>query len=225
MTPLVEVAGVWKSYRDGDSRTEVLRGIDLTVDPGEAVAIAGPSGSGKSTLLHLIGALDPFDAGSIVIAGRRIEDLNEAELARLRNQELGFVFQFQELLPDFTAVENVAVPARIQGSDGDRARALAQEALESVGLGGLENRFPAQLSGGERQRVALCRALINGPALVLADEPTGSLDQEHGEQVIDLLLTLQEQHGTSLILVTHDRQIAARCGRVLTLRDGRLTNS
>lgn len=222
MTSLVELQGVHKGYQDGDRRTEVLRGVDLTVERGEAVAIAGPSGSGKSTLLHLIGALDGVDSGTVRVGGEELGALNARRLAAFRNRQVGFVFQFQELLPDFTAAENVAVPARIAGRPRAESMAAAEEALTAVGLGDLGHRFPAQLSGGERQRVGLCRALINRPALVLADEPTGSLDHDHGEQVMNLLLQLCEDHETTLILVTHDRDTAARCGRVLTLRDGRL---
>lgn len=222
MTSLVELQGVHKGYQDGDRRTEVLRGVDLTVERGEAVAIAGPSGSGKSTLLHLIGALDGVDSGTVRVGGEELGALNARRLAAFRNRQVGFVFQFQELLPDFTAAENVAVPARIAGRSQAESMAAAEEALAAVGLGDLGHRFPAQLSGGERQRVGLCRALINRPALVLADEPTGSLDHDHGEQVMNLLLQLCEDHETTLILVTHDRDTAARCGRVLTLRDGRL---
>ncbi len=220
--PLVYLAEVSKSYQDGEVRTEVLQGVDLAVEPGESVAIVGPSGSGKSTLLHVIGALDHYDQGTVEIAGRDLGHLTSRELAQFRNRKVGFVFQFQELLPDFTAVENVAVPARISGVAGPEAERLALIALEAVGLAGLGDRFPAQLSGGERQRVGLCRALINNPSLILADEPTGSLDEEQGEAVIELLLGLQREHGTTLILVTHNPEIATRCGRVLTLRDGRL---
>lgn len=222
MTPLVELAAVHKGYRDGDRRTEVLRGVDMVVERGEAVAVVGPSGAGKSTLLHLIGGLDNCDQGAVRVAGEDLGHLNGRRLARFRNRQVGFVFQFQELLPDFTAAENVAVPARIAGRSRDQAMSAAEDALRAVGLEGLGHRFPAQLSGGERQRVGLCRALINRPALVLADEPTGSLDHEHGERVLDLLLELRREHQTALILVTHDRDTAGRCGRVLTLRDGRL---
>lgn len=222
MTPLVELEQVHKGYQDGDRRTEVLRGVDLTVERGEAVAIAGPSGSGKSTLLHLIGALDLADSGTVRVDGEELGALNARRLAAFRNRRVGFVFQFQELLPDFTAAENVAVPARIAGRPQGESMAAAEKALTAVGLGDLGHRFPAHLSGGERQRVGLCRALINRPDLVLADEPTGSLDHDHGAQVMNLLLELCEDLETTLILVTHDRDTAARCGRVLTLRDGRL---
>lgn len=222
MTPLVELEGVCKGYQDGERRTEVLRGVDLLVEPGEAVAVVGPSGAGKSTLLHLVGALDACDRGTVRVAGEDLGSLDNRRLARFRNRQVGFVFQFQELLPDFTAAENVAVPARIAGRSREEAMRAATEALRAVGLGELGHRFPAQLSGGERQRVGLCRALINRPALVLADEPTGSLDHEHGDRVLDLLLELRREHQTALILVTHDRDTAGRCGRVLTLRDGRL---
>ena len=222
MSPLVELSEVWKSYQDGEARTEVLQGVDLQVEAGESVAIVGPSGSGKSTLLHIIGALDHYDRGIVEIGGRSLAQLAARELAAFRNREVGFVFQFQELLPDFTAIENVAVPARIAGVAASAAEQRAREALGAVGLGDLGDRFPAQLSGGERQRVGLCRAVVNRPSLILADEPTGSLDEEQGEAVIELLLGLQKEYGTTLILVTHNPEIASRCGRVLALREGHL---
>ena len=220
--PLVQLEDVHKSYEDGDVRTEVLRGVDLELARGESVAIVGPSGSGKSTLLHLIGALDRCDSGSVVVAGERLGELSGARLSAYRNRRIGFVFQFQELLPDFTAQENVAVPARIAGRSKEEALAAAGDLLAQVGLPELGHRYPAHLSGGERQRVGLCRALINRPDLILADEPTGSLDADHGRQVMDLILELQKRVQTSLILVTHDRETAGRCGRVLALREGRL---
>ncbi len=222
MVPLVQLEDVHKSYQDGDVRTEVLRGVDLELAQGESVAIVGPSGSGKSTLLHVIGALDHYDRGSVVVAGERLADLSGSRLSAYRNRRIGFVFQFQELLPDFTAAENIAVPARIAGWSKEEAMAAAVDWLEKVGLSELGHRYPTQLSGGERQRVGLCRALVNRPDLILADEPTGSLDADHGRQVMDLLMELQREVETSLILVTHDRETASRCGRVLVLREGRL---
>ncbi len=222
MSKQVQLQGVWKSYQDGDTRTEVLRGVDLEIADRETVAVVGPSGAGKSTLLHLMGALDRADAGSILVGGQNLDALSNQELARFRNRSLGLIFQFQELLPDFTALENVVLPARIAGERSGTATDRGRELLAEVGLADLGHRFPAQLSGGERQRVALCRALINRPSLILADEPTGSLDLEHGEEVMQVLLAAQREHTTAMVVVTHDPAIAARCGRVLTLRDGRL---
>jgi lipoprotein-releasing system ATP-binding protein len=183
---------------------------------------SGPSGSGKSTLLHLLGALDRPDAGRIEVAGQDLAELRGAELAAFRNRTLGFVFQFHQLLPDFTALENVALPGRIAGRGARETRERAAALLAEVGLEERGGHFPGQLSGGERQRVALCRALLLEPPLLLADEPTGNLDPESGEQVFGLLVELQAEHRTTTVLVTHNPGIAARCGRILTLGEGRL---
>jgi lipoprotein-releasing system ATP-binding protein len=218
----VEARGLAKAYRDGERVVEVLRGVDLAVDPGELVAIVGPSGAGKSTLLHLLGALDAPDAGTLRIGDVRLEALPEGEMARFRNATIGFVFQFQELLADFTAFENVVLPGRIAGRRlaelAPRARAL----LEEVGISGRATHYPNELSGGERQRVALCRALLLEPPLLLADEPTGNLDPEAGGRVFELLLDMQRRHGTTAIVVTHNPEIAVRCARVLRLEGGHL---
>ncbi len=220
MSVAVRARGVEKSYRDGARRTEVLRGVDLALDPGELTAIVGPSGSGKSTLLHLLGGLDVVDAGEIEVAGQRLDRLSAAELAGFRNRTIGFVFQFQELLPDFTALENVVMPGRIAGREltglGEHARTL----LAEVGMEGRQHRFPSQLSGGERQRVALCRALLLEPPLLLADEPTGNLDPDSGERVFELLIRLQERRGTTALVVTHNPDLAGRCARLLRLEGG-----
>jgi predicted ABC-type transport system involved in lysophospholipase L1 biosynthesis ATPase subunit len=219
----IEARGVVKCYRDGEQRIDVLAGIDLEVDAGEVVAVVGPSGSGKSTLLHLLGALDRPDQGTVSIAGEQLDRLDPDALADFRNRTIGFVFQFHQLLPDFDALENVAIPGRIAGRPRavveERARAL----LAEVGLDSRTGSFPNQLSGGERQRVALCRALMLEPPILLADEPTGNLDPASGDQVFDLLMTLSERRGATVVLVTHNPSLAARCGRVLTLRDGVLT--
>jgi lipoprotein-releasing system ATP-binding protein len=216
----VRARGLTKTYRDGLRRVEVLRGVDLEVDPGELVAVVGPSGSGKSTLLHLLGTLDRPDAGTVEIAGQDVARLAGARLAAFRNRTIGFVFQFHQLLPDFTALENVMLPGRIAGLN---ARAVARHAralLTEVGLADRLDHFPSQLSGGERQRVALCRALALEPPLLLADEPTGNLDPASGEQVFDLLLELQSRRRTTAVVVTHNPEIAARCARILTLTHG-----
>jgi lipoprotein-releasing system ATP-binding protein len=199
---------------------EVLRGADLAIDPGELVAIVGPSGSGKSTLLHLVGALDRPDAGQVTIGDQSLAALSETRLAGFRNRTLGFVFQFHQLLPDFTAIENVLLPGRIAGFDPQPLWERAEGMLREVGLGDRLDHFPNQLSGGERQRVAICRALVLKPPLLLADEPTGNLDPASGQQVFELLLDLQARQGTTGILVTHNPEIAARCTRVLRLDDG-----
>ncbi len=181
MSVSIRAAGVWKAYRDGQRRVEVLKGVDLEVKPGEFVAVVGPSGSGKSTLLHLLGALDTPDQGSIRIGECRLGDLSPAQSAAFRNRTIGFVFQFQELLPDFDALENVMMPGRIAGLAPAELRRRAHSLLAEVGLEERRDHYPGQLSGGERQRVALCRALLLEPPLLLADEPTGNLDPESGE--------------------------------------------
>lgn len=222
MSVAIEATGLTKAYRDGVQTIDVLRGADLRVAPGEFVAVVGPSGCGKSTLLHLLGALDRADAGTIDIGGQDLSRLGARELAAFRNRTIGFVFQFQELLADFSALENVVLPGRIRGWAGEALERRGRELLAEVGLEARADAFPGELSGGERQRVALCRALLLEPPLLLADEPTGSLDPESGERVFDLMLRLQERHGTTALVVTHNRSLARRCGRVLQLADGRL---
>jgi len=224
--PLLELQGVTRSFGGfGDSATtEVLRGISLVLDEGEALAIVGPSGCGKTSLLNLIGGLDQPDEGSIRLGDRDLAQMNAEELASMRAEELGFVFQAHHLLPQCTALENVLVPslvctdADLRGSAPERARAL----LDRVGLGERHDHFPAQLSGGEAQRVAVVRALINEPRLLLADEPTGSLDAESAQQLGDLLLEVHAEQGTALIVVTHSNQLAERLGKQLSLRGGRV---
>jgi lipoprotein-releasing system ATP-binding protein len=222
MSVRVEARGLAKSYRDGTRVVEVLRGIDLAVEPGELVAIVGPSGSGKSTLLHLLGTLDRPDAGQVLLGGQDVSTLTGTRLAAFRNRTIGFVFQFHQLLPDFTALENVMLPGRIAGRSSKELEPVARRLLDEVGLSHRLDHFPSELSGGERQRAALCRALVLEPPLLLADEPTGNLDAESGERVLDRLFDLQARHGTTALLVTHNPEIAGRCGRVLELRDGEL---
>ena len=224
--PLLELQGVARSFGgSGDSATtEVLRGISLVLDEGEALAIVGPSGCGKTSLLNLIGGLDQPDEGSIRLGDRDLAQMNAEELAAMRAEDLGFVFQAHHLLPQCTALENVLVPslvctdADLRGSAPKRAQAL----LDRVGLGERHDHFPAQLSGGEAQRVAVVRALINQPRLILADEPTGSLDGESAQQLGDLLLEVHAEQGTALVVVTHSNQLAERIGRQLSLRGGRV---
>jgi lipoprotein-releasing system ATP-binding protein len=218
----IRARGLTKTYQDGERRTEVLCGIDLDVEAGELLAVVGPSGSGKSTLLHLLGALDRPDLGSIEIGGQSLAGLSATGLAAFRNRTIGFVFQFHQLLPDFTAHENVMLPGRIAGLPPRRVADEARDLLAEVGLADRLEHFPNQLSGGERQRVALCRALVLNPPLLLADEPTGNLDPASGEQVFELLLALQARHRTTAVLVTHNPAIAARSSRTLTLVGGAL---
>jgi lipoprotein-releasing system ATP-binding protein len=220
MSVAVKAAGLVKSYQDGKRVVEVLRGVDLTVEPGELVAIVGPSGSGKSTLLHLLGALDRPDAGFVEVAGQRLGKLAPGELAAFRNRTLGFVFQFHQLLPDFTALENVMLPGRIAGRRPDEVWQAARALLAEVGLDDRLDHFPSQLSGGECQRVALCRALVLAPPLLLADEPTGNLDPASGEAVFQLLLALQRRHRTTALIVTHNGELARRCARICRLESG-----
>ncbi|HEX6904357.1 MAG TPA: ABC transporter ATP-binding protein [Thermoanaerobaculia bacterium] len=222
MSVAVEARDLGKTYQDGVRRVEVLKGVHLRVEPGEMVAIVGPSGSGKSTLLHLLGALDRPDHGTVAIGGQPLGGLSGASLARFRNRTIGFVFQFHQLLPDFTALENVMLPGRIAGMEPRQVLANARRLLAEVGLEDRLDHFPNQLSGGERQRVALCRALALEPPLLLADEPTGNLDPESGETVFELLLGLQVVHRTTGILVTHNPEIAQRCTRILRLEGGSL---
>jgi lipoprotein-releasing system ATP-binding protein len=216
----VAAQGVWKSYPSGSRRLEVLRGLSLTVTRGELVAIVGESGAGKSTLLHLLGGLDRLDAGRIEVAGEALDGLSPAGLARFRARQVGFVFQFHHLLPEFTAEENALLPCLIRREPVETARRRARTLLAELGVLERATHRPAELSGGEQQRVAVARALASDPAVLLADEPTGNLDPPTGQAVFDLLRRVTSRRGTTTILVTHSERLARSCDRILRMEDG-----
>ncbi len=224
-TPVLECRNVVRRFNEGASTLEVLRGVNLVVQPAERVAIIGSSGSGKTTLLQIMGGLDDPDDGEVRVNGQRMQGNDEAAKGELRNRYIGFVYQFHHLLPEFTAEENVAMPLLIRREPKAVALQQARELLGRVGLGERLTHKPGELSGGERQRAAVARALITRPQLVLADEPTGNLDSGNGEHVLQLMLGLNEELRTSLVIVTHDHGIAARMDRVLVLEDGALRES
>jgi lipoprotein-releasing system ATP-binding protein len=222
MSNVLACSQLGKTFGQGEVALTILSGIDFTIDSGERIAIMGASGSGKSTLLHLLGGLDEPTSGDVSITGQSLATLSPVQLGRLRNKTLGFIYQFHHLLPEFTAIENVAMPLLVRGVRPTQARQQAESLLARVGLSARLTHKPGELSGGERQRAAVARALVTRPACVLADEPTGNLDRKNAEQVYALMLELNRELGTSLLVATHDLLIAERMDRVVRLEDGRL---
>jgi len=222
MTPILKIENLSKSFKSGDSVLEILSDISFTINEKETFAIVGPSGSGKTTLLGLSAGLDDYTEGSIALCGIELKTLNEDEKAILRNQKTGFIFQDFQLLPSLTALENVVVPLELKGEKNPKK--IGEELLGKVGLTERMNHYPSQLSGGEQQRVAIARAFSNKPAILFADEPTGNLDEESGENVIKLLLELNKESGTTLVIVTHDLELAKQTQKMVILKGGRVVN-
>ncbi len=219
---VVDARDLTKVYQMGDIEVHALRGLSMRIEPGEVVAIMGPSGSGKSTLMNMLGCLDSPTSGEYYLDGERVAGMVDDQLADIRNRKVGFVFQGFNLLPRSSALANVELPLRYSSTNGRSRRAMAKSALEVVGLGDRMNHRPNELSGGQQQRVAIARAIVNEPSIVMADEPTGNLDTKSGDEIMELLLSLNHDQGTTLIVVTHDPEIAAHTGRVVNIRDGRV---
>jgi putative ABC transport system ATP-binding protein len=223
--PLIQVRNLTREFGSGDARVTALNGVDLTIDRGEFVAIMGPSGSGKSTLLNMLGAIDVPSSGEILLEGRNMGTLNDDERTLLRRRKIGFIFQKIHLLPTLSAIENVALPLQLDGIPSVNALDRAKLALESVNMASRMNHMPSTMSGGEQQRVAIARALVIDPAIVLADEPTGALDSKNGKQIVQLLRNLVEQSGHTIVMVTHDAQVASQADRVIHVRDGQIAEA
>lgn len=218
--PAVRVSGLTKRYDSGETSVEALKGVDLTIESGEFIAVMGPSGSGKSTLMHILGALETATSGSVEIAGDPVDGLDDKQLTLLRRDRIGFIFQFFNLLPTMTAAENVMLPSMLAGEKAADLKTRAGELLDLVGLSERASHLPSQLSGGEQQRVSVARSLIRDPELLLADEPTGNLDSKNGAAVLDMLRRVQREAGHTVMMVTHDAAAASRASRVVFLRDG-----
>ncbi len=219
---IISCQNLYKRFTEGKLDVEVLKGVSFDIHAGEKIAIVGSSGSGKSTLLHILGGLDLPTEGTVNILGKNISELSDTERGLLRNQSLGFIYQFHHLLPEFTALENIAMPLLIRGLEVSEASSMAEDILTKVGLGKRVNHKPGQLSGGERQRAAIARALVSKPQAILADEPTGNLDYKTAQQIFDLMQTLNQELKTAFIIVTHDMQLAEKMDKIYTLIDGRL---
>lgn len=223
--PLLTANNLYKTYKEGKMVTEVLKNVSFDLHPQSLLAIIGSSGSGKSTLLHLLGGLDKPTSGEIIFKSQQLNQLSEQAKAKLRNQDIGFVYQFHHLLPDFTALENIAMPLLIGGVSPHEAKKRAKDMLASVNLTNRAEHRPSELSGGERQRVAIGRALINNPSLVMADEPTGNLDKTTADAIFDLLIKLNKEQGTAFLVVTHDLELAKKLDKQLVMSDGQLSES
>lgn len=223
--PLLTAKNLYKTYKEGKMVTEVLKNVSFDLHPQSLLAIIGSSGSGKSTLLHLLGGLDKPTSGEIIFKSQQLNQLSEQAKAKLRNQDIGFVYQFHHLLPDFTALENIAMPLLIGGVSPNEAKKRAKDMLVSVNLTNRAEHRPSELSGGERQRVAIGRALINNPSLVMADEPTGNLDKTTADAIFDLLIKLNKEQGTAFLVVTHDLELAKKLDKQLVMSDGQLSES
>ncbi len=223
--PLLIAKNLYKTYKEGKMVTEVLKNVSFDLHPQSLLAIIGSSGSGKSTLLHLLGGLDKPTSGEIIFKSQQLNQLSEQAKAKLRNQDIGFVYQFHHLLPDFTALENIAMPLLIGGVSPNEAKKRAKDMLASVNLTNRAEHRPSELSGGERQRVAIGRALINNPSLVMADEPTGNLDKTTADAIFDLLIKLNKEQGTAFLVVTHDLELAKKLDKQLVMSDGQLSES
>ena len=222
MTTVLEARELWKVYDTGTNRVEALRKVSVSLKPGEMVAVMGPSGCGKTTLLNCLSGLDEISSGEVLIHGQPLSQMSDYNLTSLRGSQLGFIFQSFNLLPVLTAVENVELPLLMAGTPPREAREKALEALDAVGLGDRDGHLPAELSGGQQQRVTIARSFVHDPAVIFADEATGNLDSQTSDEIIDLLLSLNAERGVTMLLVTHDSEIAARCSRVLVMQDGRI---